>query len=131
MRDAAALITKAKALATPVTSCIAASLRPDHLLSGCTWDEMAALVVVLAESADLTRLRAVVEATEDGPVVTGQDVMLRKAHAEVERLRRDDMAVPARLMRLEREYQRRRPRPRQVAARQAMAAAETANEEAA
>jgi hypothetical protein len=106
-----ALIGRAKAVAVPVVSCVAASLRPDHLLADFGRDEMAALVIVLAESADLTRLRAVVAARDDGVPVTGlAEVRLRHAHAEVWRLTNlcgvKYADLPAGLKRLERDYQR-------------------------
>jgi hypothetical protein len=113
----AALITRAKALSIPVASCVAASLRPDHLLSGCTWDELAALVVVLAESADPVRLRAVAEAADDGLPARGQRAFtLRRAHADFEALRLVGGPVPERLRVLEREYQRDAARRKRAAA---------------
>lgn len=105
-----ALIDRAKAVAVPVASCVAASLRPDHLIGGWSRDELAALVVVLAEAADPSRLRAVAEAQEDSsPVIGLAQVRLRQAHAEYRRLRRNGTeiaAIPQYLRRLEREYQR-------------------------
>ena len=38
-QDRARLIARAKALAVPVASCVAARLRPDHLRRGLTEDE--------------------------------------------------------------------------------------------
>jgi hypothetical protein len=104
-----ALIARAKAVAVPVTSCVAASLRPDHLIADWSWEQMAALVIVLAEAADLPRLHAVVAATEDSSPVAGlAEIRLRKAHAEYVRLRgvmaRED--IPVSLCRQETEYQR-------------------------
>lgn len=101
------LITRAKAIAVPVASCVAASLRPDHLLAGCSRGELAALVIVLAEAADPARLHAVAEAEDDAsPVIGLAEVRLRKAHAEFQRHRVAGITVPASLARLEREYQR-------------------------
>jgi len=62
----AALIARAKSLAIPVASCVAARLRPDHLLRDASRDELAALVIVLAEAADPVVLREVVKAQDDG-----------------------------------------------------------------
>ncbi len=105
-----ALITRAKSLAVPVASCVAASLRPDHLLADATWDELAALVIVLAEAADRQCLQAIAAAGEDQCAVTGlHELRLRQAHTEVRRLRKDGIAaedMPQYLVRLEREYQR-------------------------
>ena len=84
----AANITRAKALAIPVQSCVAARLRPDHLFAGVrTKDELTgllkALVIVLAEAADPVTLRAVVAEADDGrPEGADRMTMLRKAHTE-------------------------------------------------
>jgi hypothetical protein len=70
----AALITRAKAVAIPVASCVAARLRPDHLLPSLSRAELMALVIVLAEAADPAVLREVVHAEGDmaaGPVPLG------------------------------------------------------------
>lgn len=64
--DRAVLIATAKRLAIPVASCVAASIRPDHLLSARSRDELMALVIVLAEAAHPVRLREVVQAGDDG-----------------------------------------------------------------
>ncbi len=100
-----ALIARAKKVAVPVASCVAARLRPSHLLPGLSRDELEALVLVLAEAVDPVRLRLVVAAGEDGPVVTDRAVTLRKAHSEVNRLRGEGLPVPLRLGLLEGEYQ--------------------------
>ena len=75
-----ALVAAAKARATAVVSCVHARLSPSHILGKCTRDDLQALVIVLAEAADPAVLRAVVAATEDGPVVTDLMVRLRRAH---------------------------------------------------
>lgn len=106
--ERAALITRAKALAIPVASCVRAGIRPDHLIGDASRDLLAALVIVLAESADPVRLRAVTAAAEDGPDVTDLDVSLRVAHRQVNRLRERRRPVPVRLAALESQYQRRR-----------------------
>lgn len=102
-----ALIARAKRLAIPVTSCVAASLRPDHLLAARTRAELLALVVVLAEAADPVKLKAVTEAPGDTglPPMSRED-MLRAAHAEYSRLLRAGEPVPARLRLLNSEYRR-------------------------
>ena len=102
--EADALIVAAKRLAVPVASCVAARIRPDHLLAGKSWDELRALVVVLADAVDPVRLRAVVEAGEGGPAVTDRDVQLRKAHAEAVRLREAKLEVPFQVRVLDSEY---------------------------
>lgn len=62
-----ALITRAKQLAVPVASCVAASIRPDHLLRDVTDPAvLLALITVLAEAADPVRLREVVKADDGG-----------------------------------------------------------------
>jgi hypothetical protein len=69
-----ALIAKAKSLAIPVASCVAASIRPSRLLEGRSRDELMALVIVLAEAVDPVRLREVVSAEDGGaplPAVFG------------------------------------------------------------
>lgn len=105
--ERAALITRAKSLAAPVASCVAASLRPDHLLTSCTWEELAALVIVLADAADPTRLRAVVEADDGKPSPGPGELRLRRAHAEYVALRKTLPAdeIPRYLARLEAGYQ--------------------------
>jgi hypothetical protein len=105
-----ALIVRAKAIATPVVSCVAARLRPDHLLARRTKAELAALVIVLAEAADPVTLRAVVAEQDDDrtPGATDRTVMLRKAHAEVQRMRIAGEALPLRLKLLDGEYRRER-----------------------
>lgn len=105
--NAAAPLDRAKSLAIPVASCVAARIRPDHLIGNASWEELAALVVVLAEAADPVRLRAVVDAREDGPDITDRDVMLRKAHAHAVALRKAGMAVPVRVRALDNEYRER------------------------
>jgi hypothetical protein len=106
-----ALIARAKSLAIPVASCVAASLRPDHLLRASTKDgllakdELLALVIVLAEAADPVRLREVVAAGEDE--VTPPDpreLVLRRAHADAASLRSRGLPVPPVLGLLECEY---------------------------
>ena len=108
--DRAALIARAKSLAGPVAACVAGDVSPDMLLADCTWDDLAALVVVLAESVSGVRLRAVVAAQDDdsGPVAGIRDLVLRRAHAEASRLRRLDpgCVLPERVGLLESEYQR-------------------------
>lgn len=103
----AALVARAKAVAVPVASCVAASLAPAHLTGSMTRDELAALVVVLAEAAEPGRLRAVVAAQDgDGiPSPGPQELTLRRAHREFNRCRRAREPVNAGLLRLERKYQ--------------------------
>jgi len=103
--ERAALIVRAKQLAPPVAACVAARLRPDHLLRDATRDELAALVIVLAEAVDRAVLRVVAAAGEDGPVVTDRTMLLRRAHREANRLREKGEPVPLRVGVLENEYQ--------------------------
>jgi hypothetical protein len=99
-----ALIARAKSIAIPVASCVAARVRPDHLIGDLSRDELAALVLVLADAADPVALRAVTQATEDGPDITDEDIRLRKAHAHAQALRDAGKAVPARVRALDRQY---------------------------
>jgi hypothetical protein len=66
----AALIARAKLKAGPIASCVAASIRPDHLLADVDPEDLTdllkALVVVLAEGADPVRLRDACAAGSDG-----------------------------------------------------------------
>lgn len=103
--DRAALVARAKSLATPVVSCVAARIRPDHLIRDASRDELLALVIVLAEAADPVRLRLVTEAVEDGRDFTERDVLLRKAHSRVNALQASGQPVPLKLGVLESEYQ--------------------------
>ena len=101
----AALIVRAKRLAVPVVSCVRAGLRHDHLTGDLSRDHLQALVVVLAECADPARLKAVTEAPGDTgmPQLSREDV-LRRAHAEYQRLQRDGTGIPHRVRLLESEY---------------------------
>jgi hypothetical protein len=105
--DRDALIARAKRLAVPLASCVAARILPDHLIGTASRAELAALVLVLAEAADPVTLRAVVQATETGPDITPVDVMLRKAHAHAEALRSAGLPVPPRVRALDGQYRRR------------------------
>lgn len=120
------LISWAKRRAVPVASCVAARIRPDHLIGDATRKELLALVLVLAEAADPVTLRAVVGASEDGPDITDEDVRLLKAHAHAEALRKAGMPLPVQVRALDSEYRRRR----KAAAAEA-AAAEAGAEQAA
>lgn len=106
--DRAALIARAKSLAPGVASCVAARLRPDHLLSERSRDELMAVIIVLAESHDPTLLRAVCAAPgDDGRADSSfREAMLRRAHTQAEARRRANLVVPERLKMLEREYYR-------------------------
>ena len=98
---------RARDLAIPVASCMAAGVGTGHLLDGLTRDELAALVNLLAfaASTDPVRLRAVVTAG-DGmtPAMISREVLLRRAHAEAVRLRKAKREVPERVMVLDNEY---------------------------
>lgn len=65
-----ALIAAAKRKAVPVASCVAASIRPDHLFADVDPEDLTpllmALVIVLAEGADPVRLREACRAGDDG-----------------------------------------------------------------
>lgn len=115
--DRDSLIARAKRLATPVVSSVAANIRPDHLIGDASREQLAALVVVLAEAADLVKLRAVVEATEDGPDLTDRDVLLRAAHAHAIALRRLGEPVPARVRMMDNEYRAVRKQARETVAK--------------
>ena len=108
--DRAALMARARSLAIPVHSCVSARIRPDHLIGpeAASRDELAALVILLAEAVDPARLRAVVAASEDGPDFTDEDVRLREAHRQVNALRRAGRPVPLRLGALDSRYRMKR-----------------------
>ena len=103
-----ALIARAKSVAIPVHSCVAASLRPDHLLLPLSRTELLALVIVLAEAADPAILRALTETRDDDgrPDLSRHDVMLREAHRQARALRAAGREVPLGIARLERDYYR-------------------------
>jgi hypothetical protein len=65
------LVACAKAVAVPVAASVAASLPPSRLLDSMTRDELAALVIVLAEGADPDRLSDIVTA-RDEPATDGE-----------------------------------------------------------
>jgi hypothetical protein len=118
--ERAALIARAKQLAIAVTSCVAARLRPDHLLRDASWEELAALVVVLAEAADPAVLRAVVSVSDDDgrPDLTRHQAKLREAHSQAVQLRKARKPVPGPLRVLDNAY-----RLEQKKAREAVRAA--------
>jgi hypothetical protein len=109
----AALIATAKRAATPVASCVAASIPPAHILGKMTRAELSALVIVLAEAVDHARLREVIAAGDDGtPAVRVAAAApegttaerLRRAHTEASRLRRAGLAVPNQVRRDDNAY---------------------------
>jgi hypothetical protein len=113
----ASLIERAKRAAVPVVNCVAASIPPAHILGSMTEAEKDALVIVLAEAVDHARLKAVTEAADDGlPAVTDDELRLRRAHAEAERLRVAGETVPNQLRCLDGEYHRQRREARVLAA---------------
>ena len=102
----ASLIAAAKARATAVASCVQARLSPRHILDGCSRDDLAALVIVLAEAADPAVLRAVVSVSDDDgrPDLARHQAKLRKAHTEVVQLRKARQPVPDSLRVLDNAY---------------------------
>lgn len=110
MTATADLIARAKQLAGPVASCVAARISPQHLTADLTTEQLHALVIVLADAVDPVRLRAVVQAAEDGPDVTDQVMRLRAAHALAEQHRKAGLEIPYHLRLLESDYHRARPR---------------------
>jgi hypothetical protein len=113
----AALIARAKAVAPPVVACVQSRLRPDHLLQDATWDELAALVIVLAEAASPAAVREVAESpADDGrPDPDARERRLRQAHAQFNEHRKARRPVPPRLAALEAEYQRWRKQAQRAA----------------
>lgn len=106
--DRDALVARAKSLAVPVTSCVAARIPPAHLIGDMTRDELAALVIVLAEAVDPVRLRTTVRAVDDGaPGLTDLDLKCRAAHTEAGRLRSRRLPVPPAVSRLDGIYRSR------------------------
>jgi hypothetical protein len=117
-----AFVVAAKRVATPVVSCVRADIRFGHLTQNLSREGLLALVAVLAECADLERLRAVTEAPGDEgmPPLSREDV-LRRAHAEYTRLIRAGLPVPARIRFLHNEYRVTNKRRREAAVREAAA----------
>lgn len=124
--DRDALVARAKALCVPVANCVAAGVAPSHLIGDASWHELYALVLVLADAADPRALRAVAASAEDGDDVTPEDVRLRAAHAEAQRLRTARLPVPLLLRVADNEYH-----ARLKAARGKTAAALSRDEDAA
>ncbi len=123
-RQRAQLIAAAKNIAVPVHSCVAANLRPDHLLAARTREELMAVVIVLAEAADPVRLRAVTLAPGDeGMPVIDRVAALRAGHSEYVRLHRAGSEVPLRVRLAEREYRQENKRRLEAAAREGERAA--------
>lgn len=105
------LIARAKQLAVPAVSCVRADIRMDHLFAGVSGEDfpalLLALVVVLAECADPVRLKAVTQAPGDeGMPPQGRADVLRNAHAEYARLKRNGLPIPSRVRILNSEYVR-------------------------
>ena len=104
---------RARDLAIPVASCMAAGVGTGHLLDGLSRDELSALVNLLAfaASTDPVRLRAVVSGG-DGmtPAMISREVLLRRAHAEAVRLRAAKREVPRPVRVLDTEYRESRRR---------------------
>ena len=122
-RERASLVAWAKRKAVPVASCVQASLTPSHLIGDASRDQLAALVIVLAEAIDPGKLQEVTEAADDGlPDRGARRERLRKAHQEARKLRLAGEPVPASLAILDREYERLRKRERAAARREQDAA---------
>jgi hypothetical protein len=110
--DRTELIAAAKKTALPAARCVAAGVRLDHLLNGKTWHELAALLTVVLEAVDHAKLNALVQLPGDEGLTpeTLREAMLRRAHAEVWRLRGAGEEIPLKLGLLENEYQAAHPR---------------------
>jgi hypothetical protein len=114
--DRTQLIAGAKQTALPAARCVAAGVRLDHLLNGKSWHELAALLTVALEAVDHQKLNALVQLPGDEGLTPEalREAMLRRAHAEVWRLRGAGEEIPLKLGLLENEYQamhRRQPKP--------------------
>jgi hypothetical protein len=114
--ERAALIAAAKARATAVVSCVQARLSPAHVLGACSRDDLAALVVVLAEAADPAVLRAVAGVRDDDgrPDLTRHQAKLREAHSQVVQLRKAREFVPEQLRVLDNAYRLERKRTQEA-----------------
>jgi hypothetical protein len=112
-RDRATLITRAKRAAVPVANCVAARVCPGHVLAGMTWDELAALVVVLADAVDHRVLADVIAGRDDGRDNQFRERdRVRKAASRAnaaeaaERARNERIAARAAELRAEKQAQR-------------------------
>jgi len=110
--DRTQLIAAAKKTALPAARCVAAGVRLDHLLNGKSWHELAALVTVALEAVDEGKLRALCALPGDEGLTPEslREATLRRAHAEVWRLRGAGEEIPLKLRLLEYEYQALHPR---------------------
>ena len=109
--DRAALIARAKRAAVPVVNLVGVSIPPARVLGRLTEAEKDALIIILAEAADHTRLRVIVATDDDGrpepiaPVDAGDlPRRLRQAHTEASRLRRAGEKVPDAVRKLDNAY---------------------------
>jgi hypothetical protein len=116
-RLTASLLASAKRMALPVATCVHNRVRPAHILRDKSWAELYALVIVLAEAADLAAVFEVANMPDGGPEEAARAAVLRKAHAKAEACRKMRRPVPGHLAVLEREYWRWRKREQQHAAR--------------
>jgi hypothetical protein len=123
--DRTELIAAAKQTALPAARCVAAGVRLDHLLNGKTWHELAALLTVALEAVDHEKLNALVQLPGDEGLTPEslREAMLRRAHAEVWRLRGAGEEIPLKLGLLENEYQALRRRQPKAEPQQGEAAA--------
>lgn len=117
------LLAAAKQAALPVATCVHNRIRPAHLLRDKTRDELYALVIVLAEAADLAAVFEVANMPEGGAEEAARVVVLRKAHAKAEAFRGMRRTVPEHLAVLERDYWRWRKREQRAGRGRSRAAA--------
>ena len=114
-RQRASLIAWAKARAMLIVPRVAARVSVDHILSDASWEQLATLVIVLAESVDPVRLREVaiardiMVAPDADPDMTG-----KLALAEYRRLRAHHLPVPPRIREMALAHDRERSRARRA-----------------
>jgi hypothetical protein len=119
----AAALARARSLAIPVASCVAAGIGTGHLTDDLSRDELLALVAVLAEAADPVAVRDSAQGRH--PVTEERAALLRAARAQGEACRKAGRERPPHVAALEREYWRNR-KAAQADAREREAAREAA-----
>jgi hypothetical protein len=104
-----AAVEAAKRAAVPFVNCVTARVPPEHLIAGKTWEELAALAIVLAAATDLPTLYAVIAEPDDGiPDPVMRETALVWAHREYQRQHLNGAEPGDVLRQLERDYRKMR-----------------------